>query len=293
MAARRAVRSRTVPPRPDIGWILTGFADEAGPDLVEQIALFGELGLSALDLRSAWGKNVISMSDAQITEAKRLLDAAGLAVSSVASPIGKISILDEFGPHLAKAEHAARLAQVLGTPYVRVFSFFMPNGDDPDMHRDEVLRRMAALSDVAERHDVVFVHENEKDIYGDVPHRCVDIVESVGSSHLRLAFDPANYVQCGVRPFTDAYAMVRPYIEYMHIKDAVFGTGDVRVAGEGEGEIREIVRALHADGFSGYFSIEPHLGSFDAFGGQCGPELWRRAHGGFVAMLSDEGVPFR
>jgi sugar phosphate isomerase/epimerase len=282
-----------VTPRGDSGWTLTGFADEAGPDLAEQIALFSELGLTALDLRSAWGTNVISMSEAQITEAKALLDGAGIAVSSVASPIGKISITGDFDRHLAKAEHAAHLARVLDTPYVRVFSFFIPAGDDPDTHRDEVLRRMAALAEVAERHDVVFVHENEKDIYGDIPRRCLDIVESVGSPHLRLAFDPANYVQCGVRPFTDAYPLVRPYVDYMHIKDAVFGSGDVRVAGEGDGEVREIIRALRADGFSGYFSIEPHLGSFDAFGGQCGPDLWRRAHEGFVAMLRDEGMAFR
>lgn len=285
--------ARRVTPRSDVGWTLTGFADEAGPDLAEQVALFSDLGLTALDLRSAWGTNVISMSEAQISEAKALLDAAGIAVSSVASPIGKISIAGDFDRHLEKAEHAARLAHELDTRYVRIFSFFIPDGDDPDTHRDEVLRRMAALADVAERHDVVFVHENEKDIYGDVPRRCLDIVESVGSVHLRLAFDPANFVQCGVRPFTDAYALLRPHLEYMHMKDAVFGSGDVRVAGEGDGEVREIVRALHADGFSGYFSIEPHLGSFDAFGGQCGPELWRSAHAGFVAMLRDEGVDFR
>ena len=45
------------------------------------------------------------------------------------------------------------------------------------------------LAGVAERFDVVFLHENEKDIYGDTPQRCLDIVESVGSTHLRLALD--------------------------------------------------------------------------------------------------------
>ena len=213
-------------------------------------------------------------------------------MSSIASPIGKIRVTDDFDAHLVKAERAARLAHEFATPYVRVFSFFMPKGDDPDGHRDEVMRRMTAMAAIAERFDVVFIHENEKGIYGDIPSRCLDIVESVGSPNLRLVFDPANYVQCGVRPF-DALAVVRPHLEYVHMKDAVMGSGDVRVAGEGDGQIREVIRALCSDGFTGFFSIEPHLGSFDAFGGQCGPELWRTAHRGFVSLLADEGVPFR
>ena len=79
----------------------------------------------------------------------------------------------------------------------------MPAGDDPDRHRDEVLRRMRELAAVAEQAGVVLLHENEKDIYGDIPRRCLDIVESVGSDHLRLAWDAANFVQVGVRPFSE------------------------------------------------------------------------------------------
>ena len=283
----------SVPSEPPMPWTVTGFADEVGPDLGEQIALFGDLGLRWLDLRSAWGTNVIAFDDDQVAKARRALDAAGLAVSSIASPIGNIKLTDDFDAHLVKAERAARLAHAFDTPYVRMFSFFMPKGEDPDTHRDEVLRRMAALASVAEKFDVVFIHENEKGIYGDIPRRCLDLVDSIGSPNLRLVFDPANYVQCGVRPFDEAFAMVRPHLEYIHMKDAVMGSGDVRVAGEGDGQIREVLRALHADGFAGFFSIEPHLGSFDAFGGQCGPGLWRMAHQGFVSLLDDEGVVYQ
>ncbi len=283
----------SVPSEPPMSWTLTGFADEVGPDLGEQIALFGDLGLRWLDLRSAWGTNVIAFDDDQVAKARRALDAAGLAVSSIASPIGKIKLTDDFDAHLVKAERAARLAHAFDTPYVRMFSFFMPKGEDPDAHRDEVLRRTAALASVAAQFDVVFIHENEKGIYGDIPRRCLDLVESIGSPNLRLVFDPANYVQCGVRPFDEAFPVVRPHIEYIHMKDAVMVSGDVRVAGEGDGQIREVLRALHADGFAGFFSIEPHLGSFDAFGGQCGPDLWRWAHQGFVSLLDDEGVVYQ
>lgn len=274
-------------------WTLSGFADEATPDLHAQVALLRGLGIAHLDLRSVWDTNVVKLSDAQVAEAKAILDSAGVAVSSIASPIGKISITADPDAHVALMERAVVLAHRFETPYVRLFSFFIPADQDPDSHRDEVIRRMSAIVAVAEREGVIALHENEKDIYGDVPRRCVDLVESIGSPSLRLIMDPANFVQCGVRPFDDAYAAIRPHLAYVHVKDAVMGTNEVRVAGEGDGQVRDVVRSLRDDGFSGFFSLEPHLGRYDAFGAECGPELWATAHQAFAAMLDAEGVAHR
>lgn len=274
-------------------WTLTGFADEVATDFAEQLKLLSALGMRFLDLRSAWGVNVLRLNASQLDEAKRMVDAAGIRVSSIGSPIGKIPITGDFDRHLALMEHCASVAEHFETSNIRLFSFFIPEGDDPDQHRDEVVRRMTAIAAVAERHGLMALHENEKDIFGDVPRRCVDVIDSVGSDHLRHIIDPANYVQCGVKPFTEAYPMVRPKLAFMHIKDAAFATGEVRAAGEGEGEVREVVRALRDDGFDGFFSLEPHLGDFDAFGGKCGPELWTKAHTAFTTMLREEGVDFQ
>src|ERR1039457_404079 len=88
------------------------------------------------------------------------LAARGIRTSSVGSPIGKIAITEDFEPHLARFSRALHVAGVLGAPYIRLFSFFMPAGDDPAWHRDEVLRRMTALVTAAKGHDVVLLHEN-------------------------------------------------------------------------------------------------------------------------------------
>ena len=138
----------------------------------------------------------------------------------------------------------------------------------------------------------MLLHENEKEIYGDIPERVLDIVESVGSPALRLAWDPANYVQVGVTPFTDGYAMLRPYTDYIQIKDAVLATGEVVASGEGDGQLRETVRALAADGFDGFFSMEPHLGSFNAFGALSGAANFTRATRAFTAILDSEGIAY-
>jgi len=273
-------------------WTLSGFADEIDPDFTTQCKVASELGLEFLEIRSAWGVNILDLDDSQLETVRQILAEYGLRVSSIGSPIGKIFIDDDFGPHLVRMRHAADVAQRLDAPFIRLFSFFIREGDDPDDHRDEVLRRMRALADVAEEAGITAVHENEKDIYGDIPRRCLDIVTSVDSPNLKLAWDPANFVQVGVRPFTDGYTALRPHVAYIQIKDALLSDASVVVAGAGDGEVRETVRALRADGFDGFFSLEPHLGQYTAFGALSGPELFTKAWDAFTGILSSEGIQY-
>ena len=273
-------------------WTLSGFADEIDPDLETQCAVLNDLGITHVEFRSAWDTNVLDLTDEQLDEAATILARHGLAVSSIGSPLGKINIEDEFDAHLVRAERALVVARRLGAPFIRVFSFFLRPDQPPARHRDEVLRRMSALAALAEPTGIVLLHENEKDIYGDVPERVLDIVESVGSPALRLAWDPANYVQVGVTPFTDGYAKLRPHTVYVQIKDALLATGDVVPAGEGDGQVRETVRALAADGFDGFFSMEPHLGTYNEYGALSGPAKYTRATRAFTAILDSEGITY-
>ncbi|NCD19719.1 MAG: sugar phosphate isomerase/epimerase [Actinobacteria bacterium] len=272
---------------------LTGFADEVSFDLGEQIELMTALGIRHVEFRSAWRTKVLDLSEEQRTEAKRMLDAAGITLSSVGSDIGKIQITDPFEDHLERARHAVEVAKFFGSPYIRMFSFFIPEGDDPDSHRDEVMARTRAFVDLAEAGGVTMLHENEKDIFGDIPRRVIDLVTTMDSPAYRAIFDPANYVQCGVKPFDEALPQVRPYTDYIHIKDARASDSAVVPAGEGDGQVREVLRALHADGYDGFVSIEPHLGEFDAFGGLCGPDLWTTAYEALTGILKDEGITWR
>jgi sugar phosphate isomerase/epimerase len=274
-------------------WTLSGFADEIDPDPKIQFATLNELGISHVEFRSAWDTNVLDLTDEQLDEVAALIAAHGLAVSSIGSPLGKINIEDDFDAHLVRADRALAVAARLGAPFIRIFSFFLRPDQAPERHRDEVLRRMAALAGKAAPTGVVLLHENEKDIYGDVPERVLDIVESVGSPALRLAWDPANYVQVGVTPFTDGYAALRPHTVYVQVKDALLATGDVVPAGEGDGQVRETVRALAADGFDGFFSMEPHLGTYNEYGALSGPANFTRATRAFTAILDSEGIRYR
>jgi sugar phosphate isomerase/epimerase len=274
-------------------WILSGFVDEISADFTEQCRVASGLGLKYVELRSAWGINILDLDAAQRAVMRDTLTAHGLAVSSIGSPIGKIFIDEPFPPHLDRMRHAAEVASEFGAPYIRIFSFFLRPGADPAAHRDEVIDRMRALARIAEDADLIVLHENEKEIYGDVPSRCLDIVRSVGSPHLRLAWDPANFVQVGVRPYTDGYAVLRPYVEYIQIKDALAADGTVVTAGRGDAEVARTMRALSHDGFTGFFSLEPHLSTASATGGFSGPEHFQQAWQDFTDLLKSEGIEFQ
>jgi sugar phosphate isomerase/epimerase len=273
-------------------WTLSGFIDEISDDFSEQCKVAAGLGLRHVEVRSAWGINILDLDAAQLDTLRQTLAEYGLSVSSIGSPIGKISIDDDFPPHLERMRHAVEVAELLEAPYIRLFSFFIPEGTDPDSRRDEVLSRMSALAEAAADSDVILVHENEKEIYGDIPRRCLDIVTSVDSPRLQLAWDPANFVQVGVRPFSEGYSLLRPHVGYIQIKDALLADGTVVVAGAGDGEVVETIRALHADGFDGFFSLEPHLGEYTAFGALSGSELFTKAWKAFTDILNSEGIGY-
>lgn len=274
-------------------WTLSGFSDEISPDFTQQCEVARDLGLSFLELRSAWEINILDLEQARLDTMKRTLTGYGLRVSSIGSPIGKVHLADDFDAHLDRMRHATEVARFFDAPYIRVFSFFLPPGDDPAAHRDEVVARMRAITRIAEDADVTLLHENEKQIYGDVPARCLDLVRSVGSPHLRLAWDAANFVQVGVRPYTDGYALLRPHVAYVQIKDALLSDASVVPAGRGDGEVVRTLRALHHDGFDGFFSLEPHLAAAGPYGGYSGPELFRTAWSALTGILTSEGIAYR
>ena len=274
-------------------WTLSGFADEIDDDFEKQCAVLNQLGIANIELRSAWGVNVLDLDDEQLQQAKAILAHHEIAVSSIGSPIGKIRITDDFDRTWPSRHRVETGRDFL----LRRTSDCSRSSSRTATTRTVTVTRSSsewsALAARAEGHDVILLHENEKEIFGDIPRRCVDIVESVASPQLRLAWDAANFVQCGVRPFTEGYASIRPHLEYMQIKDAVLATGEVVPAGAGDGETLETIRALRSDGFDGYFSLEPHLATTNSLGGFSGEDLFTKAHTAFTGILRAEGIDYR
>ncbi|MBN1639758.1 MAG: sugar phosphate isomerase/epimerase [Anaerolineae bacterium] len=269
---------------------LSGFADEIAPDLQTQLDTLDDLGIRYLELRGVWDKNVLDLSQEELEQVKAELDRRGTGVSAIGSPIGKAPIDGDFEAYRLRVQHAIDVAKFMGTPYIRMFSFYC---NDRDQDRPEVMRRLQAMVDMAAADGVVMLHENEKGIYGEQPERCLDMHETVVGDSFAAIFDPANYVQAGVRPFDHAFALLKPHVVYFHIKDAVMGTGRVVPAGEGDGQIRELMAAAKEMGYDGFLSLEPHLKVAGHSTGFTGPELFATARNALCAILDDLGIPYK
>lgn len=277
-------------PATPVSWALSGFGDEIDDDPAVQIAVLQALGANHIEVRSAWGTNIVDLSEDQLSALAGLLKDKGMGVSAIASPIGKVDVSLPVEHEVERLRRAINAAGILGAAYIRVFSFYYGENVPVDSIRDAVVERMAALAALAEEEGVVLLHENEKDIFGDVPDRVLDIIQSVNSPALKVAWDAANFVQVGVKPFDEGYAKLRPYLEYLQVKDALFSNGHVVPAGEGDGDVLRTVEALKADGYTGFASLEPHLAGAHGLGGFSGPTAFGIAARAFAKVTAEAGV---
>jgi 3-dehydroshikimate dehydratase len=258
---------------------LSAFADEVTDDFLGQVKYLTKERIGFIELRFVNKKNIIDLSDIELNEAKKMLRDYGLAVSAVGSPIGKVRIDEPFGPHMDKFKHAVDLAMFFETPYIRIFSYYAPQGRNIADYRQQVLERMNAKVEVIENLDVVLVHENEADIYGHTAAACVDLIETVNSPKLRLVYDPANFVWSEKIKdnMKSCWPLMRPYVAHIHIKDWKLGADIGSIPGRGDGQINELLGELAAMNYNGYITMEPHLRTGGQFGGSTGPELFSRA----------------
>ena len=199
---------------------LSGFGDEIGPDILQQMEVMGGEKVRHIELRGIDDKNVLDLTDEELEETELKMMDHDFEVSAIGSPIGKIRIDEDFDAHLDRLKRAIEIAHFFDTRYVRVFSFYPPEGGDIKAHRGEVIRRMEAMTRLAEESDIMLCHENEHAIYGQNPNECLDILKTVPSGNLRAVFDPANFVVEGLHPYDDCYPILKDYVEYFHVKDA-------------------------------------------------------------------------
>ncbi|HUW58607.1 MAG TPA: sugar phosphate isomerase/epimerase family protein [Planctomycetota bacterium] len=270
----------------------SAFADEIGPDLDEQLKTLASENVKFIELRGVWGKNVLDLTPDEVKRVKARMDGEGFQVSSIGSPIGKIRIDEDFDVHLDRFKHAVELAKTFGTRYIRLFSYYPPEGGDIRAHRAEVMRRMGEKVKVARGADVVCCHENEGRIYGEGPKECLELIREFDSPHLRNIFDPANYVVAGYHPFDDCWGLLKDVTEYFHIKDTVMSTKEMVPAGEGDGQIPEVLADAVKRGFDGFCTLEPHLKKAGQFSGETGPKLFIRAIRALKKVCDDIGADY-
>jgi sugar phosphate isomerase/epimerase len=255
---------------------LAAFGDEIVVDFESQLQCLRDLKVGWLDLRAAWGVNVLNLDDAQVARVRELCGQYGIRVAAIGSPVGKSPIADPIERELANLERIFRIAESVGTRLIRVFSFYPPKGTPEagyDAYVEESAHRLRRMAELARRDGFRLVLENEKGIVGDTVARCHALMTAVGGADLGFAWDTANFVQVGEARLTErGWPLLGGYIEHVHVKDAFLADGKVCVAGAGEGQVRELLAALRDRGYRGFLSLEPHLTIAGHSSGFSGPD---------------------
>ena len=245
---------------------VSGFSDEISSDFDTQLETVKNLGMEYISIRGVNEKNFSEYTIEEVKEyIKPKLDEYKVKVSSIGSPIGKVFIDDEegFEKQVCLLEKICQMAKILDCKYIRMFSFYMPKDKNPEDYKDEVINKLRIFTKIAEKYDIVLLHENEKDIYGDISSRCLTIFNEVGSEHFKGIFDFANFVQC-MEDTRECYELLKEHIVYYHIKDAVKEDKENVVCGTGQGKIEEILTDAIKNGYKGFLTLEPHLVIFDS-----------------------------
>ncbi len=241
--------------------ILSAFSDEYAASFEEQLAGMKRFGINYIELRHANGKNVAELSQSEGREIKKMLDHYGIRVSAIGSPLGKIRLDGDLKGHWETAKRIFALAELLDAKFVRVFSFYAPEGKKIAAMKEEALDALGELVALAREFPVTLCHENEAGIYGDTPPRCRELLDHFGGE-LKCVFDMGNFILENVPPYPYAYELLKKDIAYFHIKDAL-AEGAVVPPGKGDAGIKDILDAHIAYANEDFFvTLEPHLQTF-------------------------------
>ena len=240
--------------------ILSAFADEYADSFEEQLQALNGFGIDHIEIRHVDQKNISVLSPDEVKNARRLLDAHGIKANAIGSPLGKIRLDEDMDAHMETAKRVFESANVLGAKYIRMFSFYAPEGEDITTMKGQVLESLEKMLLLARESGVTLCHENEAKIYGDIPVRCRELLDHFGGE-LKCVFDMGNFVLEEVDPLP-AYELLKPYVAYFHIKDAL-AAGAIVPPGKGEAKIGEILHAHLQSADNDFFvSLEPHLQTF-------------------------------
>jgi sugar phosphate isomerase/epimerase len=261
---------------------IAAITDEfATEDLDVALGAMSEIGMTGAELRVVSGRNIIDLTDGDVARARARVEAHGMRVLSIASPLLKCVLpdgpaIDErfqqdvFGsaytfedqPRLTR--RALEIAENAGAGIIRVFSYWRTV--DPEAVHDRVAQALGELADQALDRGLIIGLENEHACNVGTGAEAARMLRSVDHPALKLIWDPANAFVLGETPYPAGYATLpADRIVHVHAKDCVMsGTKPVwGPLGEMSIDWRGQVAALVRDGYRGAVSLETHWRGLD------------------------------
>ncbi len=255
---------------------IAAITDEFSPDLDAALAGMADVGMTGAELRVISGRNMIELSDDEVDEVRAKVEARGMSVVGLASPLLKC-VLPNSPPLDTRVQHdvfgspynfedqprltrrAFDIAERLGTHIIRVFSYWRTV--EPDACFDAAASALHALAEEAAKRDLVIGLENEHACNAGTGAETSRLLQRLDHPALKVVWDPANASILGEKPFPDGYVLVpAARIAHVHAKDCdvkdhkpVWGAvGEMSVGWKGQ------LDALRRDGYRGWISLETH-----------------------------------
>jgi L-ribulose-5-phosphate 3-epimerase len=255
---------------------IAAITDEFTPDLPQALDAMQKIGMTGAELRVISGKNILDLTDDELSRVRDEVRARNMEVISIASPILKCVLpgapevdtrfqQDVFAskhtfedqPRLA--ERAFQIARIMNARIIRVFSYW--RSVEPEKCFDGVVKALADLAAKAAAENLIIGLENEHACNVSTAVDSARILAAVKHPNLKLVWDPANALVSGESPFPGGYEKLpRDRIVHVHAKDChmeghkpiwgPLGTRSVDWKGQ--------VAALLADGYQGWLSLETH-----------------------------------
>src|SRR4051794_23217028 len=255
---------------------IAAITDEFSPDLEQALAAMSAIGMTGAELRVIWGKNIMDLSPEELSKARDLVQARGMEVISIASPLLKCVLpgnhevdtrfqQDVFAskhtfedqPRLT--DHAFEIAKFMNAKIVRVFSYWRTTA--PERCFDDVVGAVMNLAKKAESADLVIGLENEHACNVGTAAETANVLDAARHPNLKLVWDPANAMVGGENPFPHGYSLLpKDRIVHVHTKDChmeghkpvwgPLGTRSVDWKGQ--------IAALLHHGYNGWLSLETH-----------------------------------
>ncbi|HEY6129169.1 MAG TPA: sugar phosphate isomerase/epimerase family protein [Candidatus Acidoferrum sp.] len=257
---------------------LSVISDEISQDFGHALEVASlEFGLGFVELRGLWNKNIVSLDEREVAEAKSLLAKYGLQVTNIASPLFKVdwpgapkSKFSAPGSSYAASftfdqqeevlERAANMANAFGTNRIRLFDFWRLEHDKP--FRRDMDEKLRDFSSKAAKQSMILLLENEYECNTATAVEAARTLGAVRNKNFFLNWDPGNAAKLGEKVFPDGYALLpKNRIGHMHLKDVtrtVDGKYDWECMGRGIIDYQGQFRALLHDSYDGTMSLETH-----------------------------------
>jgi sugar phosphate isomerase/epimerase len=234
-----------------------------------------DFGMGWIELRGMWKKNIVSLDEKEVAEARRILDKFQLKVTDIASPLFKVdwpgapkskySEAKSFNASFSLnqqdevLDRAIEMAKAFGTDRVRCFDFWRLEDQTP--YRSAINDKLRDTAAKAEKKGIILVLENEPACNTATGAEAAKVLSAVESKALMLNWDPGNAAAQGETPFPDGYNLLpKERIGHCHCKDtlkkgdgydwAPMGGGMIDWAGQ--------FKALKRDGYGYAVSLETH-----------------------------------